>query len=428
MLLLSLLALRIPDHPTEHSLLPSLSSSEVPDFLASHTHSVLIHATNSSRLDYLDFAIARYRGQLFFALTNTTADEGLSAFLNGTRLAFESPPQSPTAVANWCEQVLNADSPRVSVAEQLRQIFDMRDPLFLCVDCDRRPPNVPVGVLCFLVNRSAVLHFAADARPGLYLYRPKDRQLLVYIGDFEAEKQTPIKSITDNFETKEYFCGYLLDWYELDSELFVQNLIDLSSEFSQQFDFLLVQRDDGSELLQRGRFFRQRPPFFFVMRSGTVGAKRWYLERDAARDLSHIRGFLGRITTDIEPYTVAHSDVAAATGPFLEVNALTLEKVVSDNLTATLLLLVSAACPYCKDFKPVVEAVAGLLDPNTVKVLWMDGPSNDVPDIIPVAAYYPALLLWPAGRKDVPPIEFGSSNRTVGAVLAFVSESSGVKS
>jgi hypothetical protein len=346
--------------------------------------------------------------------------------LNSTLIPFESPLESPTAIANWCSQVLNPSAPTVTVAEQLRSVFEMREAVLLCVECVKRPSEIPEGVPCFLVKRSALAFFAPNVEEGIYLYRPKDRQLVKYKGDFEEERKTVIKSIADDFETKEFVCGYLLDFYEYESELFVQNLIDLSVNFSGEFDFLLVHRDDSAELLQRGRFFRQRPPFFFVMKSGRRGAKRWYLERENARDLSRLSVFLSRIVAGTEPYTITHNVVQEGTGPFQEVNALGLEALVSEEGVATLVLLVSAPCPYCKEFKPVVEVVAELVDQKAIRIVWMNGPANDVPDVIPVTAYYPALLLWPIGGKEAPPIEFRSENRTVSEVIDFIAENARV--
>jgi thiol-disulfide isomerase/thioredoxin len=141
-----------------------------------------------------------------------------------------------------------------------------------------------------------------------------------------------------------------------------------------------------------------------------------------------VHALLAGIAAGTEPYTVLHSALPAAqAGPIAEVNAVTLEDAVLGETRAVLLLLTSQSCPYCRQLWPVLTAAAARLDPAVARAIWMDGPANDLPDVVPLRGYYPVVFLWPAGEKSGEPVEFLSANRTVESLLSFVRENAAAR-
>jgi hypothetical protein len=153
------------------------------------------------------------------------------------------------------------------------------------VGCDLRPENVPKGITFYRVDNSA-LSFFITVSDGLYLYRAKDSQLLSFHGNFEAENQAPIKSVHDDYQTKDFFSGYMMGRDDRIGDVPSQNLLELHKKYVSKVDFLLVRREESQELVQGGRFLRQLFPLFFVFNSGQISYKRWYIDNSSLTDLA----------------------------------------------------------------------------------------------------------------------------------------------
>jgi hypothetical protein len=62
------------------------------------------------------------------------------------------------------------------------------------------------------------------------------------------------------------------------------------------------------------------------------------------------------VHTDLDP--------TPPTSRLRNVNAVTIGDYVPDLTIANFVMIVSSMCPHCKDFKPLVQVVADLIDPS----------------------------------------------------------------
>lgn len=96
----------------------------------------------------------------------------------------------------------------------------------------------------------------------------------------------------------------------------------------------------------------------------------------------------------------------------------TFSDFVFDDYYEALVLFTSPNSTKYKFFKPIVNAVALLLNKTGIRFYYMDVSKNDVPTSVPPIKKFPTLMLWPAGHKDEPIIYQG--NNTFIDVLNFV--------
>jgi protein disulfide-isomerase A1 len=202
----------------------------------------------------------------------------------------------------------------------------------------------------------------------------------------------------------------------------------LTEKLSDKIDFVLLSRQEGLDLIVRGRLIPLRPPFFFVFRSNNISTERWFVEGDDAIDEAKLEAFLGRIIEGSESFSVMASALPDQPDHvlFRQVNALNCRELVYHNESVTLLLLAATWCHHCKQFKPIVATAADLLKDANIKFYWMNAPANDLPTFISDPTGFPQLLLFPIGENYTDQIKY-LGNRTVPAVLDWIHAHGGLE-
>jgi hypothetical protein len=85
-----------------------------------------------------------------------------------------------------------------------------------------RPKEIPTGVKFILAEKRAVEPFVDDLASGLYIYRPKDRQLLPFRRDFAVESRTVLVDVNDNYTQRGFVAGYMFGTNGTSSELAIE--------------------------------------------------------------------------------------------------------------------------------------------------------------------------------------------------------------
>jgi hypothetical protein len=153
----------------------------------------------------MDYAISRYRGRITFVATNVTLipsycrfEPCYAAYRNATRIAAEQPLMSAVHFAHWCEYVLDPDGCTLEHSEQLRPMFVRDLPFVFGLGLKSRPLSVPRDLPFYIVEQSVLRFFGFALPDGVYLYRPHDRQVLQFRGNFATETATKVKIAADN--------------------------------------------------------------------------------------------------------------------------------------------------------------------------------------------------------------------------------------
>jgi hypothetical protein len=428
MLLGPFTCLRLLEHPTESESLPVLSASDIPSFLQSHNRSVILYVSSPIPICFMDYAIARYRDRIAFALANATSGPRFAAYSGDAPLPLLQPGHSAAAFATWCENVLEPGTFRLLLPEQFRDFLNGIENAVFCVDCDRHPEAVASSVPFFSVNQAALSFFKLPAdRGALYLWRPRDRQLLPFLGDFDAESQTPILSARDaQVESKEFFCGYYIAPNEDTAVIDIEILLNLSAAFGDRLQVVATNLEDGNQLAVAGRLLRQPLPFFFMFRSGAIGPNRWWITDDEAHSWATVSSFVERVLNGSQPYTFLNSTFREH-GPevrWREVNSIVADKFLLNHNKVTLLMLITGWCALCRNFYIIGNYTSYLVDPDVVEFYWMHGETNDIPPVVPDFVGFPQLFLWPAGENYTKPVRF-NGDRTVPNLFKFIEDNGG---
>jgi hypothetical protein len=198
------LAVRITNLIGETTYLPIVSEPDLPMFLSQHKLTVILYETIRYAVQFMDFAIARYEGRITFAISNATPRPAVCqkqlcfmAYQNGVELPLGEPGYSPALFAQWCERALDPYGYQLTRREQVWLLFDRKAPVLLGVALDTWPDNISKSLPFYLVSEAAIRPFELNLTRGVYVYRPKDRQLRPFRGDFEKEIQTNFKGAND---------------------------------------------------------------------------------------------------------------------------------------------------------------------------------------------------------------------------------------
>jgi thiol-disulfide isomerase/thioredoxin len=340
-------------------------------------------------------------------------------------LPLPQPTHFSSVFATWLAGVLDPSAIRLSIPEQVRRVFMNLDPLILCVDCKVRLQEVPDLVPVYLVSQAAFGWFMLKTDPGTaYPYWPKDQSFISLGGNCAEESVTPILAATDKYDSKEFFCGYVLSQTESTADNDTMILTAIGTRYAERLNVVMVANDEGNEIAEKGKFARKQLPFFFMFNSNHVDEQRWFLVGEEPHDLAKV---VQRVVAGTEPFTSTHSTLPEQPPSFLfrEVNGLVVEQAVLKKDKATLLMLLTPSCPHCRNCKPIVNTTANLLGIGKVEFYWMDANQNDMLPAIPEFKFFPTVFMWPAGENWTTPVTF-YGEKTITGLVKFIKANCGI--
>jgi hypothetical protein len=295
------------------------------------------------------------------------------------------------------------------------------------VDHERRPDWVSDDVPFYLASADIISFMNFSLPKGVYLYRPPDRQILPFQGDFENETKSKVKIVTDNYLSKELFGGFFVEEGTPFSETAGFLLEGLAEEFAYVADFVIMTFEEAKieKIIEIGNLAGLVPPYFYMFEV-TNNSQRWFVQGPNATDLDYLEKFVLRIILEAEPVTILCEDIPEEPPDTLvrQLNARTIEAAVLTREVPTVLLAAAPNCRHCRAFKPLFIAAAEIL-PN-VKFFWTHWPLNDMPKSLPSADSLPSVFIWPAGDGFMKAVEYPGGD-TVEVLLKWIVENAGVE-
>lgn len=440
MFLVCVAAVRIPNIVGENSYLPYVTEKEQLDsFLKQNEAAVVVYEPTRFLLDFLDFSVFRYGDKVGFATAHSALAPSTCnvfpcfvGYHESTEIPLEQPTWSPTSVALWCENVLKRGKFPLVFPEQVREQLAKKRVVVFGIGVDERPTDVPNTVPFYLAEESAFAGLQLNVTKGVWVFRPNDRLLLPYNGNFEEVATTPIMSIEEEYRTKKFFAGYVLSpENEVNSNTHANILLEVAKKYNDQITFVIAKITDFQETLRDAGMRKLTPPFFFILESNNITKDhRWFVYGDSANNQSFVDAFVGRVVAGQEEESIICSELPEQ-GPdnkFWELNARTIESAAIDKDTAAVIVVTAPWCGHCKVFKPVLNATAEISSVNNsnVKFYWIDGTLNQLPSIVPNFSGYPTMFMWPAGENYTNPLTY-DGEREIMEILTWVNESSGVQ-
>ena len=439
MLLALLAAVRVPNIVGESNYIPFLTEkADLEQFLANHTTSVIIYEPARYILEFVDYSVFKYSDRVgFAAATNTLAPEVCGMFpcfvgySGGKRVPIEDPIWSSPGFALWCENVLRNGKFPLAFAEQLREQIARDRVCVFGVGIEERPSDVPENVPFYLADAKAFEGLSLNVSKGVWVYRPKDRQLVPYARNFSAVAVTPILTVKEEFLAKPFVGGYVLS--TVDEELsneHVAILLDLAAKYGEKFSFVLTNGEEFKETMKEAGMTKVKQPFFFVLDTSNITKdRRWFVYGEDANNGSYVEAFLNRVVAGQEEVSMICSELPEQ-GPenkFWELNARTIESVAINPETAVVITVTAPWCGHCKLYKPVLNVTAEInaVNNSNVKFYWIDATINQLPPIVPEYSGFPTTFMWPAGENYTKPVTF-DGDRDVGEILKWVKENCGL--
>jgi hypothetical protein len=235
------------------------------------------------------------------------------------------------------------------------------------------------------------------------LYRPTDRQLLPFAGNFAVQSRSPVKGANDDYFAKKFFGGFFIDDDDSVTDHELSLLTSLAGTFADTITFVATTFREGNEILSRGRLSKLNSPFFYVLRSSNMSHYRWFVQGEDAHNLTYLEHFLSRVVAGSEKLSVLCSELPVQ-GPEVvvrEVNALNDHErcghrpSLRDGLVLTLQRL-----------RPRLRCIAEVYNDQPLKFFWIDEPKNDLPPGFPELPGIPTLFLWQIGDRYREPVMF----------------------
>jgi hypothetical protein len=402
--LLCVLAASLPDFDY-------YTGSNLTHFLTSHPLTVVFlaeHATNYS------FAVPARSANVSFIFTSASeipdplcrTNPCVVPFSYRTPMSVDLAPLESAAFSAWVDMLVDPSVYRIVSASHWQSILDFPDPLLVGVD--QRPLNSSRTV--YHVS-SDLLHLPA----GLYVYRPQDQQFIPFNGSFDAQAASPLthwsKMSPGMLATVMGYLTRTIDRAE------IEILAKLADHFGPRFLYSFVEiRVPGAMDLVSGWSLKDIVPYpsFLVANLKNMKHERWVVSNHTdAHSLDYLIGFVERVAAgDLEP-TVLSEQVpsgASTSGALNRIVGANFLDSVYDDTRDTIVLFTDDDSIKSRLFRTLMGGAAKLLNETSLMFYWIDVRKNDIPANPPALDAFPALVLWPAGKKDKAVVYRGGSS------------------
>ena len=401
----------------------------------SHDYSVVVFENHPYMLDFMNYAIFRFKGNVTFVRAdletgkdyNCSIEPCFAAFRRDEQLFIGSPSYESTLFATWAQNIFTYPVLKLHSMEQLRALFSGSKPEIIAVDIDEKPASLPKEILFYSVSKQLVNEFGIDVEKGVYIYRPVDRQLLPFHGNFELESKSIFTDVSlvrheskgnVNFSCPtQFFAGFLFE-NDDDGDAEVKAIQEIYDKFKEKFTFVIFSKRTSKDFIPIGGLKKARAPYFFAYDSRNFSSHKWLVFNESRYDPKFLEKFLTRIQKGVEPSSMISAIVHNPEGTtFPEIATDNYHQIVNDPDRDILLALTAPWCGHCKQFKPVLNVTSELLKDEKIGIYWMDGTANELPLDFPKYTGYPTLFLYRSNNKTALTYE---GKRTVPQILDFL--------
>ena len=434
--LLSLVFIRIRVPVGESSNIPYLIGENITKEIQKHHFSIVFFADSYTFIDFSDFAISEYKKQITFIRSDLSdgfkykckTSPCIVPFKKGKVIYTEPAPTSPAQFLLWTKNVLTPGSVNVSSTAHLKKLLMGHKPIVFGVDEKKRPEKLKFTETLYKVDSSLFKMLEIPLKKGYYMFRPADHEIVPF--DRETDQllaATTIHDITDvKIDAKPFLAGYMLPMDSDDScESEMKILKSISEKYSDKIQFTTLYGKEAEKYKKASDLMTLPPPYFFIFNTSDLEGGRWLIyKKPSVTDEQYIDGFVKRVINNEEYFTVISEEIPTyGNEAFKRIVADNFDEMVIDNDNEVLVAFTAPWCPHCANLKPVLNETAELLRDTPIKIYYMDGAANDIPECVPGIEGYPTLFFWPSGKKEEDPIKYNGFRR-FNDILRFVTNSS----
>lgn len=426
-----LLTFRFKNPTGEFLYIPKIQDNEFIHTLQSNNRSIIVFQDNPYLLDFMNFAIFKYKKEILFAQANfdlskmyhgCTQEPCILAFEYDKQIMAEPHPYYQLGFALWVQNLFSGGVTQIKNLEQFQKFLDSDESRLIGVDVDERP-SVPKDIVFYTVKSSFLEKFNVyGLQKGIYTYKKNERLFLPYEGgDVKSQSQSYFIDIEklENVKLNQYLCGYIIsNDYDLSREL--EAIEKVIPKHLSKVSFTISSEKKASYIVSQAKLKKAEVPYFFVVKSENFSTGKWLVLDERRYDSDYLDQFLTNIEEEKEPFTYISATVHNnPDSTFKQINRNMYHDAISDDKNDVLLVITAPWCHHCKDFKPVLNVTSRLLHENNVnaKFYWIDGTLNELPDDFPEFSGYPTLFMFPSNNKTA--ITF-DGDRTIPGILDFL--------
>lgn len=434
-LTLALFAVRIkrPSGETAHATV--LVGERLSESIKQSKRSVLlIH--DYMDLAFADFGIRAYKDRISFIRAPQSEGNNYEctefpcfrAFEDGTMITgLPEPENTATGFVRWLKRVMRPEIVVLDVPEELREVIEGDEVAVIGIGVDKRPSNVPLSEKFFYTTSDVFEFFNVSVTEGVYVYRPADRELVDANGKkWEDLCNAEIAMNSKlNFTNKKYFAGFAIDRADDDACIKEMEIMkNLRKKHGNVMEFAPLYGKVADTYEEYGQLENLEKPFFFVFETDSLEGGRWLIYNDVERmhDETKVSEFIASIVAGKEQYSVITERAVpvAEQGLYRKLVATDLEEFIGQDKDV-LVAFTTSELGTPRVLQAVLNESARILESvGSIEFGYIDCHKNDLPESVPAIEAYPALWLFPAGKKDAPVLYKGF--RKVRVVMQFVQE------
>lgn len=434
--LFSLLLVRVPNPTGEFMTLQEISERYFKQFLRSHNHTVVVFEDHSYGLNFMNYAMFKFKNNISFVRTNYSSAKNIAfcesepcivGFNKDVPLSIGDPEYTQSGFALWCLNILNPRVYRIKYSKELRRLIKEESIQYIGVDTDERPSTIPTDKPFYSVPSSLLeAHDIFGATKGVYSYSHFDRQLVPYNGKTNNQPIfINIENLSTIQSTKPFLGGFIIDsTYQPRKE--IEAIQNIFQKHTSKFHFFIGSQTTAEEIIKSGKLKKAKAPYFVALQTKNFSEGRYLIFNESRYDAKFLDDYLTRIENGNESFLRISAFLPDQSNlTFKEINSDNYHAIINDTVNDVLLAITAPWCHHCKQFKPVLNVVSRLFNESNVniKLYWIDGTSNELPDDFPHYTGYPTMFLFRTTNKTS--IEF-DGDRTVPEIFTFMHENGSV--
>ena len=404
---------------------PILEGENLTKFLQNSHRSVVFFLAGALHVDENGFDIGEFKNRI--DIIESTRDEGVKyncsafpcivPFSDGISLKSAAIPPHYASFSEWLTHIISIDTIQINTTEQAEILLNGNGSYIFAVDHYERPFNAPPGATVYLIPS---ILLKGEVSKGIYSYSPVAHMFtpLFY------EKSVIVEPDLIKFGAKKFIAGFMIKKNLMQNSFRSEILMTLAKRFRHNFTFTLMSGPASKMLKRQARLELIPMPYFFIIDTTSTTPRRWIVQGANMDNHTYLAKLLSNVNSGKAPPTQISEQVVNEPSVVIyrKLCRNNFEEEVFDQSKDVVLLFKTPWCRRCRKMELALRQMASLLQNKNIRVYHYDATANDIPEVIENRLYgFPAVMMWPAARKNEEPIVYRGGAKLVD-VMRFVAE------
>lgn len=408
---------KVPEKLGRCYYLRHYDASNITNTLATSPITIVFFVDKSNILDFANYALKLFRKQINFIISdkstaeqfNITSIPMIAQFQRSKFISTYAGQISAPFFAQWCQFILNEYHNRNHLLhpEELRIIFESKNTVLFGINQNSPPKDFRKDIPFYTCESSVFSFFNLSVKPGYYIYRRLDRQLIPVDKNYHSYIRTKIvdlenEKLNDNRLVLSYFFN---PSDERNSTIEIDILQQLAAKFPDVYFAPIYQPLSRFKQLFQDLIFLQRPFVIVWNTSDITRGHRWInFDNSTINTLLGVENFLKRIQKGELPFTRVSKK---SENKFELANRNFFEKIESLNKNAVVLFSNTQRGGSNAIYHNILTFSRKYFP--DVSFLYFNLSHNELPAELPIHLKQPYFLLFKRNRRTSVEISIGPS-------------------